>query len=238
MACGAANWEGIDGNIPTPVLALLLGCVATIFPAVGRSTTSAQARLAALPAQPAAPADNPSTPDRVALGRLLFWDPILSGQRTSPARPAIIPSGILRGPRPFDRGQRRGPGPRRSFLPDGRSLVKRNSQTVLNVAFNGSTRGIPAPRPRRCSGTSGSGASRRKRSSRSRRSTKCVADLSRRSRACGRGRSSDVVPGLPPHVCRAFGGSTPVNDGNLGEHWRPFSGRCRREYAVRSLHAR
>ncbi len=68
-------------QIPTPVLALLLGCVATFLPTVGRSTTSAQARLAALPALPAAPADNPSTPERVALGRLLFWDPILSGQK-------------------------------------------------------------------------------------------------------------------------------------------------------------
>ena len=27
------------------------------------------------------PADNPGTPERVALGRLLFWDPVLSGQK-------------------------------------------------------------------------------------------------------------------------------------------------------------
>ena len=35
----------------------------------------------ALPAVAMTPPDNPSTPARVALGRLLFWDPILSGNR-------------------------------------------------------------------------------------------------------------------------------------------------------------
>src|SRR5438552_58295 len=34
-----------------------------------------------LPAAVKAPADNPSTPEKVALGRLLFWDPILSGEK-------------------------------------------------------------------------------------------------------------------------------------------------------------
>ena len=65
-------------NVP---LLVLVGCVATTVATAGRSSTAAQARLAALPAAPTAPADNPSTPERVALGRLLFWDPILSGQK-------------------------------------------------------------------------------------------------------------------------------------------------------------
>jgi cytochrome c peroxidase len=62
-------------------LLALVGCVTAILATTGRTSTSAQARLAALPAVAPAPADNPSTPDRVALGRLLFWDPILSGQK-------------------------------------------------------------------------------------------------------------------------------------------------------------
>src|SRR2546428_13544467 len=41
--------------------------------AVGQSTGSA------LPPTPKAPGDNPTTPAKVALGRLLFWDPLLSG---------------------------------------------------------------------------------------------------------------------------------------------------------------
>ena len=35
----------------------------------------------ALPRVARAPADNQGSPDKVALGRLLFWDPILSGQK-------------------------------------------------------------------------------------------------------------------------------------------------------------
>ena len=35
----------------------------------------------ALPMAVGAPPTNPSTPARVALGRILFWDPILSGER-------------------------------------------------------------------------------------------------------------------------------------------------------------
>ena len=41
----------------------------------------ADRRFAALPAAAKAPADNPSTPEKVALGRLLFWDPLLSGRQ-------------------------------------------------------------------------------------------------------------------------------------------------------------
>src|SRR5258705_8594957 len=38
-------------------------------------------RFAALPVAATAPAYNPGTPDKIALGRLLFWDPILSGHQ-------------------------------------------------------------------------------------------------------------------------------------------------------------
>lgn len=37
--------------------------------------------LAPLPSSVPAPDDNPTTPEAVALGRLLFWDPLLSGDR-------------------------------------------------------------------------------------------------------------------------------------------------------------
>ena len=71
------NW----GELPWPALVLLVGCLTTIVAAVSGSSTAAQARLAALPVELPAPPDNPTTPERVALGRLLFWDPILSGQK-------------------------------------------------------------------------------------------------------------------------------------------------------------
>lgn len=68
-------------GVRMPVLLGLVSCLAAIFATAFASRTAAQARLAALPAAAPAPADNPSTPERVELGRLLFWDPILSGQK-------------------------------------------------------------------------------------------------------------------------------------------------------------
>jgi cytochrome c peroxidase len=38
-------------------------------------------RIAALPLEAKAPADNPTTPGKIELGRLLFWDPVLSGNK-------------------------------------------------------------------------------------------------------------------------------------------------------------
>src|SRR4026207_1495084 len=69
------------GRVPASALLMLAACLTAILASVGRSSIIAQARLEGLPVKPAAPADNPSTPERVALGRLLFWDPILSGQK-------------------------------------------------------------------------------------------------------------------------------------------------------------
>ena len=213
-------------QIPTPVLALLIGCVATILPTMGRSTTSAQARLAALPVQPAAPADNPSTPERVALGRLLFWDPILSGQKDVACATCHHPSlGYADGLDLSIGANGVGLGRERSFLPERpQRIVKRNSQTVLNVAFNGLTSGgMSAPRPRQCSGISGFARSRRRLSSRSRPSTKCAAALIQRTAL-----SSAVVARLNGNrdyrrmFARAFGGSTPVNDANLGRALAAF----------------
>src|SRR5215210_444287 len=60
---------------------LLFASALTLVAAFGSSRTSAQARLGALPLA-ALPASGTSTsPEGAALGRLLFWDPILSGQK-------------------------------------------------------------------------------------------------------------------------------------------------------------
>ena len=101
----------------------------------------AQARLAALPAQAPAPADNPSTPPRVALGRALFWDPILSGQKDVACATCHHPSfGYSDGLDLSIGANGGGLGPGRAFLAGhDPKLVKRNSQTVLNAAFNGLT---------------------------------------------------------------------------------------------------
>ena len=51
--------------------------IATGFPAV--PVGGAQAVSRALPKEVKAPADNPTDSPKVELGRMLFWDPILSG---------------------------------------------------------------------------------------------------------------------------------------------------------------
>ena len=73
------KWK--QGGVPVWPALVLVGSMATTLAIVSAPRTTAQARLSALPLELPAPPDNPSTPERVSLGRLLFWDPILSGQK-------------------------------------------------------------------------------------------------------------------------------------------------------------
>ena len=126
-----------------PLVCLTLGAG---LAAVTRLT--AQSRLAALPLHTPAPADNPTTPERVALGRLLFWDPILSGQKDVACATCHHPDfGYSDGLDLSVGANGIGLGAARAFAAGHpQRLVKRNSQTVLNVAFNGLTAGNdPAP---------------------------------------------------------------------------------------------
>jgi cytochrome c peroxidase len=98
-----------------------------------------QALMSALPTRADAPADNPSTPEKVALGRLLFWDPVLSGQGDVACATCHHPSlGYADGLDLSVGVNGTGLGTARHFAPGGPAqLVKRNSQTILNAAFNG-----------------------------------------------------------------------------------------------------
>ena len=73
------KWK--QGGLPVWPTLVLVGSMATILAIVSAPRTTAQARLSALPLELPATPDNPTTPERVSLGRLLFWDPILSGQK-------------------------------------------------------------------------------------------------------------------------------------------------------------
>jgi cytochrome c peroxidase len=119
----------------------LAGGLMVALSAIGRPGTAAQGRLAALPVEATAPADTPSTPERVALGRLLFWDPILSGQKDVACATCHHPAfGYSDGIDLSIGANGAGLGPARVFAPGQAARpVKRNSQTVLNVAFNGLT---------------------------------------------------------------------------------------------------
>lgn len=81
----------------------------------------------ALPLVPPEPAANPTTAAKVALGRLLFWDPILSGDRDIACATCHDPELA------YTDGMR---------TPIG---VGRNSMSVLNTAWNGLVAMQPPP---------------------------------------------------------------------------------------------
>jgi cytochrome c peroxidase len=82
------------------------------------------------------------SPARVALGRLLFWDPILSGNQDVACATCHHPDFAYADGRDLSLGVGAvGLGPSRIDRTDGRiPVVKRNSPTVLNTAFNGAGR--------------------------------------------------------------------------------------------------
>jgi cytochrome c peroxidase len=128
---------------PVPPIALILGSVALLVAMAG--AVAQPARLpdqpppfAALPRDVPFPPDNAPTSAKVALGRLLFWDPILSGSRDIACATCHHPNfGYADGrDLPIGTGGR-GMGPARTFPNRATPIVKRNSQTILDVAFNG-----------------------------------------------------------------------------------------------------
>ena len=75
----------------------------------------------------------------VHLGRLLFWDPILSGNQDTACATCHHPDFAYADGRDLSRGTGSiGLGPKRVDVSKGQiPVVKRNSPTILNVAFNG-----------------------------------------------------------------------------------------------------
>lgn len=120
-----------------PALALAALALAGVTGLAGRRAQEPPA-FAPLPRQVESPADNPSTPEKVALGRLLFWDPILSGTQDIACATCHHPEHGYADGRDLPIGAGgRGLGPSRMFPGGDSPLVRRNSPTILNVAFNG-----------------------------------------------------------------------------------------------------
>ena len=95
--------------------------------------------LSALPQTVAAPSDNQQTPAKEDLGRLLFWDPILSGNQEVACATCHHPRFGYAENLDISIGvDGAGLGSARRFVSqDPIPFVKRNSQTILNSAFNG-----------------------------------------------------------------------------------------------------
>lgn len=101
-------------------------------------TPAANETIASLPSAVASPRDNPTRPAAVELGRALFWDPILSGDRDVACATCHHPDfGYGDGMAVSVGVGGRGVGPARASGPGAR--VARNSMSVLGAAFNGWT---------------------------------------------------------------------------------------------------
>ncbi len=83
---------------------------------------AAEPKLEPLPTKTPAPKENPTTPDKVALGKLLFFDPRLSGDNSMSC------ATCHQSEKAFADGRDRSPG-------NGGKPLLRNTPTVLNAAF-------------------------------------------------------------------------------------------------------
>ena len=96
-------------------------------------------KLEALPAHAPDPADNPSTSAKIALGRLLFFDPILSATQTVACATCHHPKFAWADARTTPLGVGgSGLGPARVLEKDANvAPLMRNVPSLLNVGFNG-----------------------------------------------------------------------------------------------------
>ncbi|SOE22952.1 cytochrome c peroxidase [Spirosomataceae bacterium TFI 002] len=95
--------------------------------------------LSALPVSASWPLDNPYSDEKVELGKLLFFDPILSGNKDVACASCHHPEFGFAESLELSMGVNAvGLGSKRRFLAHNDiPFVKRNSQTILNTAFNG-----------------------------------------------------------------------------------------------------
>lgn len=108
-------------------------------PAVHFAIVPPEMRLAALPARAPDPTNNPATAAKIELGRLLFFDPVLSSTKDVSCATCHNPRfGWTDGrAKPIGVGGS-GTGPARTLQgPDLLPVLDRNAPTILNVGFNG-----------------------------------------------------------------------------------------------------
>lgn len=96
-------------------------------------------RNSALPQDIISPANNPTTPEKIVLGQLLFFDPILSGNKDVACATCHHPETGYAELLDISIGVNgTGLSSKRVFnSPNNIPFVKRNAHTVINTAFNG-----------------------------------------------------------------------------------------------------
>jgi len=123
---------------------VLAACVVLAAENSAAPNVPPEMKLEALPSRASAPQDNPATPAKISLGRLLFFDPILSATKD-------VACATCHHPR-FGWGDGRatpigagggGLGSERKFLAaNSLAPLPRNTPTLLNVGFNGVVAGV------------------------------------------------------------------------------------------------
>lgn len=110
-----------------------------------KEPTNDMSLLGALPRYATDPDDNLSSPEKVTLGRFLFFDPILSGNKEVSCATCHLPEFNYADFLETSIGVNgRGAGGKRQFkIPNDIPFVKRNAQSILNTAFNGITNNQP-----------------------------------------------------------------------------------------------
>ncbi|MFS4469028.1 cytochrome-c peroxidase [Maribacter sp. 2210JD10-5] len=104
-----------------------------------RNSMEITENFSALPQNVLSPKNNPSTPEKEKLGKLLFYDPILSGNRDVACATCHHPNNGYAEFLDISIGVNgKGFASQRTFKsPNDIPFVKRNAHTVLNTAFNG-----------------------------------------------------------------------------------------------------
>lgn len=101
--------------------------------------TKIDTRVNALPLKVKSPKNNKASAEKTKLGRLLFFDPILSGNKNVACATCHHPKNGFAEFRDISMGVNgKGFGSKRVFnKPNNIPFVKRNAHTVINTAFNG-----------------------------------------------------------------------------------------------------
>ncbi|MEM8564245.1 MAG: cytochrome c peroxidase, partial [Pseudomonadota bacterium] len=110
------------------------GVCAKLTPEQAYSGLLSDGIFSAIPEGPVYPADDPFSQAKVSLGEMLFWDPLLSGDRDTACASCHHPAYEWADGRAFSIGVGgQGLGPNRT----GQQLTPLHSPSVLNVAFVG-----------------------------------------------------------------------------------------------------
>lgn len=117
----------------------LIGSCHEKEPARASRTESPRGTIAALPLEVLHPANNPFSKEKAALGRLLFYDPLLSGNKDVSCASCHHPEfGYAENIELSIGVSGQGLGYERFFRrPEQIPFTKRNSQSLLNIGFNG-----------------------------------------------------------------------------------------------------